>query len=80
MTLYRMKYKNWTLKDYCADINNQAALIQREIEALQIKRDMLFDFARKLENDFIPALQEGSQISADKQAQANLGSCVKGEV
>lgn len=53
MKTYRLKYVNQTLKHYCENLRNEAALIQREIEKQEMKRTMLQDFAHRLENDFI---------------------------
>ncbi len=58
MKTYRLKYTNQTLRDYCDNLRQEAALIQRDIEKLQVKRETLQEMSYRLENDFIEVIGE----------------------
>lgn len=69
MQIFRLKYQNQTLKDYCEGLRQEAALIQREIEKLEMKRSTLHDLSFRIESDFIteddsakvkPPIEKGS--------------------
>lgn len=50
---YKFRHSNWDKKYYVENLNAQAALIQREIEKLTMKREMLQEFARQIDQDLI---------------------------
>lgn len=48
---YKFKASNWDKAYYVRNLNDEAALVQREIEKLTVKREMLQEFARRIDND-----------------------------
>lgn len=65
---YKFKWDNFDKKIYCQNLKDEAAQIQREIEKLTVKREMLQDFAMRLDMDLIEVSCDsavGSQISAN---------------
>ncbi len=52
---YKFKWDNYNKERYCENLKAEAASVQREIEKLTVKRDMLNDFASRLELDLVEA-------------------------
>jgi hypothetical protein len=60
---YKFRHSNIDKKRYCENLQAEAALVQREIDKLTVKREMLMDFALRLEMDLVdgagsPAVSE----------------------
>lgn len=56
---YKFRHSNVDKKRYCENLKAEAALVQREIDKLSVKRDMLQDFALRLDMDLLEASEEG---------------------
>lgn len=62
---YKFKWDNYDKKRYCQNLKDEATLIQREIDKLNVKREMLYNFALRIDMDLIEVTSaSGSQISA----------------
>jgi len=55
---YQMKYKNQTLYNYCDNLRQEASLIAREIEKLDMKRNTLIDLSWRLERDIVEVTED----------------------
>lgn len=53
---YKFKWDNYDKKLYCDNLKAEAALVQREIDKLTIKREMLYDFAIRLDVDLVEVI------------------------
>lgn len=55
---YKFKHSNIDKKYYCENLMAEASIIQREIEKLTVKREMLQDFARRIDTDLMEDTQD----------------------
>lgn len=55
---YKFRHSNVDKKRYCENLKAEAAAVQQEIEKLTVKREMLQDFALRLEMDLIETTEE----------------------
>jgi hypothetical protein len=53
--LHRFRHSNIDKRRYCESLKAEAALVQREIDKLTVKREMLLDFALRLDMDLLEA-------------------------
>lgn len=51
--IYKFKWDNYDKKRYCQNLKDEATLIQRDIDKLTVKREMLQDFAIRLDMDLV---------------------------
>lgn len=51
--LYKFRHSNIDKQRYCENLKAEAALVQREIDKLTVKREMLLDFALRLDMDLV---------------------------
>jgi hypothetical protein len=57
--VYKFHHSNIDKRRYCENLKAEAALVQREIDKLTVKREMLLDFALRLDMDLLEALEKG---------------------